>query len=124
MKTDLATQLERYTSAVTDEQQGITAAEAQALVGVIRELPLQPTPTTPASKVSLRRGPRVAAAAAAAVIVLIGGFALLARVQNNTDAPPVVDQIEPEESPVLNWRNRRSSPVLNWRNHRSWTRLS
>ena len=42
-----------------------------------------------------RRTWLIVAMAAAAVLVSIGGVALLTRVQNNTDAPPVVDQIEP-----------------------------
>lgn len=53
----------------------------------------------------------VAAAAAAAVVVLIGGLALLTRVVDDTDVPPVVDRDEPEESLVVDQVEPEEPPV-------------
>jgi len=49
-----------------------------------------------------RRGWVVVAAAAAAALVLFGGLVVLTRTGNSADAPPVVDQIEPEDLVVVN----------------------
>lgn len=74
MTADLVSQLERYTAAVVDQQTPITATEAQALVGAIRELP-----DVPQRGIPPRRGLMAAAAAAVVILLLVGAVSWLAQ---------------------------------------------
>ena len=110
MTAKLSSQLERYTAAVVDQQAPITAAEAQALVGAIRELPEIPlrkaTPlrrhaTTPSrftrpwgvrGSSRTRRGVWVAVAAAVVTILLVG---ILPFLDNSEQTPPADTVVTP-----------------------------
>jgi hypothetical protein len=77
----------------------------------VGEAPVRPLPSRQGRQRSWR-GWLVAAAAAAAVLVLFGGFGLLTRIADNTDAPPVVDQVEPEESQIVDRVEPEEPPVV------------
>jgi hypothetical protein len=82
---DIRSQLDEYFSYV-DETQG--SVDVHDVVEKVVPLPIEPVP----GRLSGRGGWLVAVAAAVLVLVLIGGFGLLARVVNETDDAPVVDE--------------------------------
>lgn len=81
---DVRSQLDEYFSYVDAEQGSVDVFD---VVENVEPLPIESVPY----RRSGRGGWRVAAAAAALVLILVGGLALLARVMNDSEDAPVVD---------------------------------